>query len=359
MLKLAAIVCILLPLLSAHCFAQTRTAFGTYGLYPQGSTRVLAMGGAFAASSDDASGIFINPAGSAFSKDQFDIANGENRVINKEEDWDGDSRPDGLPYFTRYTSGFIRIGSLAIGGGISSPYELDYDNGGLASQSFHINLTNSFATVAWRIFKSLSIGVILFDEKVEYKIVDKTTDSKTTSEDMLKYYGYGLVFQPSPRVSIGLSHIPRRRYTIDESLNSTTFTQWFYDALIPSKTTFGISFLVNTKLKWSIDADIFGKPDDEVRIPGSFLLGDTFKKKSFMVPHGGFEYFVVRHKHMEFVWRGGGYNEPARIENLNSRWHFTMGVEYRMSAFSFSAAYDQAADFSSTARSISLKYQFL
>ena len=88
--------------------------------------------------------------------------------------------------------GFIHQ-SLAIGGGISSLTN-SYDNGGLASQSFHIN-QQFFATVAWRILKTVDRGCIFLMKKSNIRLLIKTTSSQNNKR------GYGpntmaMVFQP-------------------------------------------------------------------------------------------------------------------------------------------------------------------
>ncbi|MGE3759185.1 MAG: hypothetical protein AB7H97_15585, partial [Pseudobdellovibrionaceae bacterium] len=48
--------------------SSSKSYYGTYSHAPQGSTRAMALGGAYTGLSDDASGIIYNPAGLAFGK---------------------------------------------------------------------------------------------------------------------------------------------------------------------------------------------------------------------------------------------------------------------------------------------------
>ena len=85
---------------------------------------------------------------------------------------------------TRYTSGFVRIGSLAIEEVLVPLTNFDYDNGGLASQSLY--KSNQFFCCFGN-FKTLSIGVIFLMKKVEYKIVDKNHRlEKQQTEDIFQ-----------------------------------------------------------------------------------------------------------------------------------------------------------------------------
>ena len=70
-MKLSKFLFLICYLCSCALIAQDDPSFGAYGLYPVGSTRTLAMGGAFVGLADDASAIFLNPAGLAKTKNNF------------------------------------------------------------------------------------------------------------------------------------------------------------------------------------------------------------------------------------------------------------------------------------------------
>src|SRR5687768_16445498 len=99
-------------------FAQAER-YGTYGLYPHGSTRVMGMGGAFVGLSDDMGGIIYNPAGLARLKSWGEGGGNINSVYNLEADLDG-GKKDGLPYYYLYYAGAIKVGNFAFGAGFSS-----------------------------------------------------------------------------------------------------------------------------------------------------------------------------------------------------------------------------------------------
>ena len=72
-------------LLGEMSFAQSDPKqYGGFALFPQGSSRVMGMGGAFAAVADDVFAIPFNPAGLSFSEEIFLFGGTQNRVINRE-----------------------------------------------------------------------------------------------------------------------------------------------------------------------------------------------------------------------------------------------------------------------------------
>ena len=77
------LIIILLLLYNTSVYAAD--AYGAYGFFPQSSSRVLSMGGAFTALSDDASAIIYNPAGLVQARWSIDISGDQNKIVNK--DW--------------------------------------------------------------------------------------------------------------------------------------------------------------------------------------------------------------------------------------------------------------------------------
>ena len=112
------------------CFAGAivnaqQNPYGAYSLSPQGSTRILGMGGGFAAISDDASGIFANPPGLAMSRWRWDFASGSNQILNKEADITGDGERDGLPYLYQFSALSARFSNWAFAVGTATPYMMN------------------------------------------------------------------------------------------------------------------------------------------------------------------------------------------------------------------------------------------
>lgn len=346
--------------LGFEAYAQTSTAaYGLYGLYPQGSTRVLAMGGASAGHINDASATFFNPAGLATSKWRVDVNSGENRIVDKEVDLGGGKV--GLPYTFTFTNGAIRIGDFALGAGVSTPYEAILDLADLGLETETISVNSVDVALAYKFSKSFSIGVAGHQETTQLTHVTSSSGVELVDEQQQTYPSVGLMLKPKRGFGFGLTYSPERRYDVDETLNdsiTTGFTNWFRDIVIPAKATLGLSYKMSGRLLWVFDYDYFFPVKNAISVFGG-LVNDSnalIQEKAQTVLHGGYEYEIIDSKDLAFIWRGGGYMEPARLEGSDPRTHFTMGIQFRVGIVSMSAAYDQAEGFSNTASSISLNF---
>lgn len=348
--------------------ALGQSAYGAYGLFPQGSTRVLAMGGAFAGLSDDASGMIFNPAGLAHARWGYDISGGTNRIVNKEVVLTPNDQKDGLPYTFEFYSLAVKWKKLALGIGTSSPYNLNFvAKDSFASQSFILNINRIDAVIAYRLSKKLGVGITVHREDVELGLLS-TFETNLSETQTSVYPRLGLSFRPGKKIGLGVSYVPQRSYDFNENIDDSRGLDWFHDVAIPAKLTVGGFYRVNSRLIWVLDFDFFDKIENGIYV-GSTLFGSEIKlaSRTHRVTHGGFEYKVIEQKDLEFIWRGGGYLEPSRLDpNFNTdteqRTHFTMGVEVRLWAITFSAAYDQmmgASDFTNTAQSVSISIDAL
>ena len=353
-LKFFYIVLVLLPVLAQ---ANDDSAFGAFGLYPTGSTRVLAMGGAFVGLADDASSVISNPAGVSMSRWRFDLQGTTNRVVNREGDINLDGTNDGYPYNFVYTAAAVRFGFLGLGAGYSTPYDAHEDFGGSSSSEQKILIESYDVTLSLRFFKNFAIGATLHQERASMSFRDNFYNEQAEDSDEYVYPTAGIIFRPQRKWGIGITYSPERRYAIDDNLNDqlTSTYKWFQDLVIPAKLSLGFSLKMKKRLTIVGDMDIYYLTKDTYLMGSdSFDSSNKFIEKQYPIWHGGFELEVIDRKNIEFIWRGGGYQEPARLVGRSPRFHFTMGVEVRFGFVKFSAAYDQAKDFTSFSQSVGL-----
>lgn len=337
------------------------TAYGAYGLYPVGSTRVLGMGGAFTGLADDSSAVVTNPAGLGFNKYILDYTTASNRVVNREVFFGRSDDREGLPYTAEFQAGSLRMGPLAIGAASNQTYVLDVDTNSTGPTNRKQVIIESYdAAAALVFFKRLSLGATMHSETA--KIAYTNPDGRVLSDKQKSAYPtFGLLFKMNNQASVGASYTPERRYNFDESLDSQLtptigdVTEWFHDVVIPAKISLGLSFKTKKNLNWVGDVDIYQPVSRAMFVGGqSTDSTDTILNQVQTVLHGGFEFFVAREKALDFIWRGGGYREPRRVENASDRLHFTMGVEVRFYYIVLAASYDQAPGFSNVAQSAGL-----
>jgi len=347
-----------LLLISAKANAVETDSYGAYSLVPLGSTRTLGMGGAFAALSDDASGIYANPAGVALSRWRWNLSTGSNRVVNKEVDLTGDNKKDGLPYLFQYYAVAGRFGAWAIAAGLSSPFKQEMDFFGFYNYKIFIENYSLLISKQWN--KKVALGVTIVSEKATLT-ADETLfggGSIVSGDAELVYPRIGISFRNGNRTGFGIYYVAERKYTIDPSLNAQVGlgNTFFRDVTIPAKIALGAFIGMGSRIIWVADIDFYQATENMI-FTGSPLQSEIpIDNDQKSVLHGGFEMTIVKSSLIDFIWRGGGYQEPPRTYSANERFHFTMGVSFRYSLFTISASYDQAEGFSNTAQTYGINF---
>lgn len=349
---------LILPILTTLAAAQTSNeVYGVYNLYPQGSSRVMGMGGAYAALSDDPTGVVANPAGLAFSPWKFDLSGTFNRVTNREAKTD--SRTDNaIPFnYIQYALA-LGWGSWSLGVGWSQPFHLETDN--LFGEVSEVNVQSGDVALAKKFGKYFSLGVSYHHELFEHTFESADPyfyTPKTTVETQGGYLRAGMNYR-SKKGGLGVVWVQERIYDIDESVNSQlTNHSPFRDAINPQKVTVGIYANVSSKLMITLDLDTISEVRNGVYAGSGFSgegTGVAITPKEQTVLHGGIEYEAVKSRSNEVYIRAGGYQEPARLEDSRTRTHYTLGLEARFGPAVLSVAFDQAENFNNTSQGFSL-----
>lgn len=362
----------------AHNSVAQNQAYGTYGLYSQTTTRAMAMGGAFVALSDDASGININPAGLAKMTTWGDLAGSYKIVLNQEADLSGDGIKDGIPYLYLYGSGALKFGSWAFGIGVSSPYNTSLSLP-LGIAGFTDNVTLSLAIssfdipISYELNKEWSIGMTLHGESLteSYELTSTTNPGKSAAKIEAKSKSQGTVtlgasyWPQSSNWGFGMAFVPGRTYNIDTLYNNQIAPiNWFRDTIFPNKTTVGFFYKSSKSVRFLGDLDWFTSVQDAVYVGSNIIVGairniKVLTKDQF-VPHFGMEWAIVDEKIWDLYFRTGFYIEPPRLEGSVQRDHFTIGASVRYWVVVLSAAYDNAVGYTnnSAGLGLSLMYYF-
>jgi hypothetical protein len=338
---------------SVESRAQVANDFGTYNLFPQGSARSMALGGAYTALSDDQSGLIYNPSGLALSNERFDIGGGFSRLNNREayRDFSGDHSQS-----VDFLSGgaVLRLGSYAIGAGLSYPYQIalkDFDKSAeIRIQSYDFALAKAFA-------KKYSLGVGYHIQKLTSKYKNDTTSTDQSDEASASFFTIGASYR-NKKGGIGFSFSPHHEYELDEKKNTLLGNEtWFSTAKVPDKLSIGVFWHMNEHVMLVADYDRFSSMKD-IYYPGSQNFYGQIKilEKEKTVLHGGIEWRVIQSTATDFTLRGGAYQEPQRLDPGGSRNHYTLGIEVRFGPAVLTVSFDQAEKFNNSAQGFSISY---
>lgn len=343
-----------------YCLGQTQY-YGTYSHAPQGSSRAMALGGAYTGLSDDATGIIYNPAGLAQGTWTFDAGSTANTTLNREADVNNDGSADGVIFHFDFSALALRWGSLAFGYGQSSPYSTQiYSDSSLFNRA-GIELKNTDYTLSYKMTDSLSIGLTQHNTVLSESYIANSSTNQN-AEAKSQYSTYGISYRVEKKMGFGFSFTPSVKIDVSNSYNSitsgnSTYTiSWFKGVALPTRYTFGGFFKSSEDLLYIADLDFIKPLENSVLVENPFTQTSSsnqeVKPQTIQIPHGGIEYTVFSKPKRTFIWRVGSYREPARVVGGKDRFHFTMGVELRLGALVVSASMDETSGFSNSSQSV-------
>lgn len=338
--------------------------YGTYSHAPQGSARALGLGGAYTGLSDDAAGVIYNPAGLALGNFHFDVGKTDNFTFNKETDINNDGILDGVPFQYQFNSFALKLGSLAMAIAISTPYQANMIGTFGSFQTAQIQILSQDLILAYQLASSISLGVLARSETLKESYFQVGSPAIETSSKASSYI-LGFSYRPEKTLGFGISYTPKTVIDIDTNINqkiSSGFTDptsgWFQGIVFPQKITLGGFYGGSENIVYIADLDFITAPENTVYVKSPFTTSaNTFtqiKTYTFQIPHGGIEFTLLKDDKKKFIWRVGGYREPARVVGADDRLHVTMGVEVRMGPIVASASMDETNGFSNSSQAISL-----
>lgn len=337
--------------------------YGTYSHAPQGSTRAMALGGAFTGLSDDASGLIYNPAGLNHGAWRFDFGSTFNNTINREADVNRDNTLDGVNFQFNFLAVAGKLGPLTIAIGKSSPFAAELYSRNSLFQRAGISISNTDYTLALLLTTKLSIGITQHNSELNENYLTYNNTSYK-SVHFGKYITYGISYRAEKDMGYGLTYTPKMIIDVPDSLNQVSFNgnstdlNWFRGIALPERYTFGGFFRGSSDLMYIADLDFIRPVENSVLVENPFdnqgVYNYEVKSKLVQIPHGGIEYTVYSHAKKAFIWRVGSYKEPARISGGKDRFHYTMGVELRIGALVMSASMDESTGFSNSSQSVNI-----
>jgi len=353
-------------ILSVVCISRAQTTYyGTYSYAPQGSARAMALGGAYAGLSDDATGLVYNPAGLSHGTWKFDLGNTSNTTMDREADINNDNTLDGVIFHFDFLALAIRLGSFTLAAGQSSPYSTEIYAKSSLFQRAGISILNSDYSLSYLLTTNFSIGVTHHYSTLKENYLTYN-DNYFTSKHQGEYSSYGISYRANKDMGFGISYTPKTIIDVPASedqvlLNGFPSTlNWFKGIALPERYTFGGFFKGSSDLMYIADLDFIHAVENSVLVESPFdNQGNSnfeVKSKLVQIPHGGIEYTVFSQAKKSFIWRIGSYKEPARVVGGKDRFHFTMGVELRLGPLVVSSSMDETTGFSNSSQSISLVF---
>ncbi|MFH1238894.1 MAG: hypothetical protein V1653_02145, partial [bacterium] len=136
--------------------------------------------------------------------------------------------------------------------------------------------------------------------------------------------------------------------TMNYKLASDGSIQWFRNVKLPERAGLGLSYRVSDNISINADGNyIGGQKDSELvgsTLTSKFLQYDM-KEKGIIDVHAGGNYTWKINDWLKFDFRGGGYFEPSRVEGVESRLHYTGGIQAYLWRLYTGLGYDAADDF--------------
>lgn len=363
-------------------WGQATSPFGAYSLYPQGTARVMGMGGVFAATTDDASGTVFNPAGPALEKWSFDITGTSNRVDDQDKVtksvsyMPSSTLTDGFnrgPYTYNFFSTAVRLGSMVFGAGQSRPYDFRTNYGNQITpevtseqRSAMVSVENYDAFIGAKLGDTLGLGVAGHYSKLSEHYSENGLGFGrhyvyANHESTTPWFSAGLAFK-NKKGGVGVTYFQGYRLKGDSAKNSALYADtanyysMFREVAVPARTVFGGSAQVSDRLLAAFDIEVIDVPSGLVDVQLS-LTGNVevpLQSGTRQLMKGGVEWSVLKQRNMELIVRGGAYQEPNRLRDGGSRFHRTFGLQVRFGFAVLAVSFDQAENFNNTSQGFSI-----
>jgi hypothetical protein len=341
-------------LVTPQALAQESKPFGAYRLFSQGSGRVMAMGGTFVAIVDDATAAGYNPSGAALATWRLDFGGTNNRIDDR-----ADLQQNSYSSYQTVTEAYsfinyavaARAGSFVFGLGLSTPYQYHYSD---YLQNTSIVLIRYNAMLAWRMGNNFAIGVSGHHEDLKEHF-DQGSSSGDARGSALTISA-GALYR-TRKAGIGAVYFQGHEILVKEDGGaSTAIASWLRNVMVPSATCVGGFYRMHERFTIAVDVDRFEIPRNLVDASSELqMVGEvSLVPGALQVIHGGFEWILIEDRHMNLVFRGGGYVEPARVLDSASRFHRTYGLEVQFGPAVLTVSFDQASNFTNTTQGFSL-----
>ncbi|MDD5491523.1 MAG: hypothetical protein PHV60_02440 [bacterium] len=365
--------------------------YNGYGGYVIGDQRLIGLAGAYLGKSNDLNAVHYNPAGLVFSPAVLDIGLAKSKLDNSPTDFDQNGAKDSFPlsyYFAGIVGRTHRVGTcynIALGVVYDQPYNAEQNFAGknlttttLEKYNLKLGITSFSIPVSLQISNSLAIGININTYSAEEYIrmkypvnyqgnriaevdIDDEQEVSATSIDM------GILYKCSEKVSLGAVYKPETIFSFEEraflttdlrtGLLADTGIKWYRNITIPLRAGIGFNYQYAKDSNIGLDTNYIGQQDNTVLVGSGLVSGMEnyeFKDAGVYDLHFGGNYLLSISQNLQFDLRAGTYYEPSRVKKLDSRWHYTGGLQMNWLYFMFGLGYDKAADYNNLVTVVAL-----
>ncbi|MDD5258970.1 MAG: hypothetical protein PHD29_03295 [bacterium] len=356
--------------------------YNGYGGYVIGDHRLVGLAGAYLGKSNDLNAVHYNPAGLVFSPDVLNVGLAQSRLDNSQTDFDQNGSKDSFPlsyYFAGIVGRTHRLGTcynIAVGLVYDQPYaaEQNFDGKALSTTTLEkydlrLAVTSFSFPVSLQISNNIAIGININTLNVEESIrmkypvnfqgnkvadidIDDEQEVSATNVDL------GILYKYNEKLSLGFVYKPKITFSFQErsflvtdlrtGLPVDTGIKWYRNVTIPMCTGIGLNYEYAKDSSIGLDTNYIGKQNNTVLVGSGLVSGMEnyeFKDAGVYDLHLGGNYLWHIHRNLQVDWRAGTYYEPSRVKKLDSRWHYTGGLQINWLYFMVGFGYDKAVDF--------------
>jgi long-subunit fatty acid transport protein len=377
------ITILLLPLgLLPPSIAPALENYNGYGGYVIGDQRLVGLAGAYLGKSSDLNAVHYNPAGLVFSPAVLDIGLARSNLDDSPTDFDQNGAKDSFPlsyFFGGIVGRTHRIGTcynIALGLVYDQPYAAEQNFNGkalstttLEKYTLRLAITSFSIPVSLQISNALAIGININTYSIEEYIrmkypvnyqgnkiadvdIDDEQEVSATSIDL------GILCKYNEKLSLGAVYKPKTTFSFEERAFLTTDLRtgrladtgikWYRNVTIPLRTGVGINYEYAKDSNIGLDTNYIGRQDNTVLVGSGLVSGMEnyeFKDAGVYDLHIGGNYLWNINQNLQIDWRAGTYYEPSRVKKLDSRWHYTGGLQINWLYFMVGFGYDKAIDY--------------
>lgn len=331
------------------------TTYGAFGNHTQGSSRVLGLGGAFTAISNDSNAFYFNPAGPTLSDLDLQFEASTTQLTNNELSLNESNflNAEYVPQQFDLVGIHYKKGRFSFGLGYLVPYWVEVKSMFPTSLK-SLKIQETGVNVSYALSDSFAFGINgKYSQATQLQQVAPST--KDEISPAITYWQWGLIYSKK-RWAIGYSFSPELLWQKTASTNTLIL-----DVASPEKQVVGLSYFIKPdKIRFTADIISVKKLQNSVAFEtNSSFENNPIKSEDVTFPKLGIEFLLVQNSRTNAQFRMGYYDEPARFQGSESRQHFCIGFEVRLGPALLQIAQDQAKNFNTTSQALSVIFDKL
>jgi hypothetical protein len=337
-------------------YTQRTHSYNAFSTFAIGDTRTVGMGGATVGLGDAFLSGTSNPAGLAMTMSVGDTN------ITRDSINDGNTQNYGAPIspgtslgaalsFYPWTFG---IGEIPIGWE-GANYNLPSTGAqGFAGQQAELSAeSHEYRLIGARTFfeNKLSLGMSVNMGLGEEEISAPGLGLDDDRHAVALGGTFATMVQLPQRLLLGASYTTSMHYAIDTSRASPEFPGFFQSLDTPQRLEFGLGWIPNRYFRGDLQISYVGTTPN-----ASLIANDNISvgASSTWQPKLGVAYIFMDYKKYQGTLFGGSYYEASRIDLANSRYHKTVGLEFKLWIFTAGTGIDIADQYKNSFYSIGI-----